>query len=309
MKLSLINWVNIALVVMFGFFSSTVEGQVVKIKKTKKGYQYVDFYGRKLSKLAFEEAKLFGGIQGSYAAVKLNGKWGYVNQNIEIVIEPRFDDAQSFWSDRAIVKEGLSSYLIDRNGEISSRPYDSLVSYQEHYVAMRDSKYGVISKHDSILLDISFDSFGGKSDDGFIVKKEGQWGHYKDGVFNATDDVIAFTRFDVPAVFSSSCLEDEDLRSMISCSQRMMLTALYRNIVYPSKARGQKIEGTAVVRFRVNKYGEAEDFEITKDLGGGCGEEALRVVKKHLSKWARPAYLDNKPVSTYVNLPVKFKLA
>jgi protein TonB len=46
---------------------------------------------------------------------------------------------------------------------------------------------------------------------------------------------------------------------------------------------------------------------LLRDIGGGCGEEAVRVVKM-MPKWI-PGKQKGKPVRTQFNLPVKFKLS
>jgi protein TonB len=81
---------------------------------------------------------------------------------------------------------------------------------------------------------------------------------------------------------------------------------LAQEMRYPDIAKENGIEGTVVIRFIVNEKGEISDPVIVKDIGGGCGEEALRVVR------AMPAWLPGAnrgiPVKVQMNLPVKFKL-
>ncbi|MGK0365057.1 MAG: protein TonB, partial [Saprospiraceae bacterium] len=52
--------------------------------------------------------------------------------------------------------------------------------------------------------------------------------------------------------------------------------------------------------------GNTEEEEIMRDIGAGCGEEALRVVKM-MRKWV-PGLMNGKPVSTHCNIPIKFSL-
>jgi len=81
---------------------------------------------------------------------------------------------------------------------------------------------------------------------------------------------------------------------------------LAQEMRYPDIAKENGIEGTVVIRFIVNEKGEISNPVIVKDIGGGCGEEALRVVR------AMPAWLPGAnrgiPVKVQMNLPVKFKL-
>ena len=64
------------------------------------------------------------------------------------------------------------------------------------------------------------------------------------------------------------------------CAEKKMLTFIYSNIVYPSIARENGVEGVVVVRFIVEKDGSLSGLGLVRDIGGGCGEEAMRVLKK-----------------------------
>ncbi len=85
-----------------------------------------------------------------------------------------------------------------------------------------------------------------------------------------------------------------------------MMKFIYKNIKYPPIARENNIEGLVVVTFVVGKDGSINDIKVLRDIGGGCGEESVRVVKK-MPKW-NPGKQRGKPVQVQFNLPVKFKL-
>lgn len=297
-----------SLVLFFLLSITQIYSQSIKIKKTKKGYQYVDYHGNRLSKMYFEDAKDFRGID-SYAAVKLDGKWGYVNRDIEVVVEPKFDAADSFSQDVTIVRLDTSRYLINRSGTIISSPYDSLVQYSRDYVAILNGKYGLINKSDSILLKIDFENIGGKGKNRYLVKQNGKWGYFEDNIFTPVDkESIIFSRTDMPPIFSDECIGEKEIIKIKACSTNETLKTIYRNIRYPEEARAQKLEGTAVIGFEINKNGEIENPVIVRDIGLGCGEEALRVVTNYLNMWAKPAYLEGEPVRTAFNIPIKFRL-
>lgn len=46
-----------------------------------------------------------------------NGRWGYINQNNQWVIEPRFEDAQEFKGNRAAVKLNGKWGFINKRGD------------------------------------------------------------------------------------------------------------------------------------------------------------------------------------------------
>lgn len=79
-----------------------------------------------------------------------------------------------------------------------------------------------------------------------------------------------------------------------------------KNINYPEQARELGIQGTVVVSFVVRKDGKAADFKLLKDIGGGCGKEALRVVKS-MPYWL-PGEMNGMPVNVLFTLPIRFHL-
>ncbi len=95
------------------------------------------------------------------------------------------------------------------------------------------------------------------------------------------------------------------------CIEEKMNDYIYSNLEYPKLARENGVEGTVVVRFFVDKDGTIKEPELLKDIGAGCGQEAIRlitamdnVVKK---KWT-PGSARKKAVKVCFNLPIKFDL-
>ncbi|MCF8219411.1 MAG: energy transducer TonB [Bacteroidales bacterium] len=81
---------------------------------------------------------------------------------------------------------------------------------------------------------------------------------------------------------------------------------LQENIEYPQMARESGIEGTVFVTFVVEPDGSVTDVRILRGIGGGCDEEALRVVR-NMPKW-KPGKQRGKSVRVQFNMPIRFKL-
>ena len=81
---------------------------------------------------------------------------------------------------------------------------------------------------------------------------------------------------------------------------------LAKNIRYPEEARKASVQGRVVIQFVVNKEGEIAKAKVVRDIGGGCGKEAMRVVMA-MPKW-KPGKQNGKAVNVYYTLPVKFFL-
>lgn len=88
------------------------------------------------------------------------------------------------------------------------------------------------------------------------------------------------------------------------------MDALYQylaeNIQYPEQAKADGVEGRVMVGFVVEKDGSITDAEVLRGIGGGCDEEALRVVNA-MPNWT-PGKQNGEAVRTRFNLPVVFKL-
>jgi protein TonB len=82
---------------------------------------------------------------------------------------------------------------------------------------------------------------------------------------------------------------------------------LQDNIKYPQMARDSGIQGTVYVTFVVERNGNVTDVKILRGIGGGCDEEAVRVVQ-NMPKW-EPGKQRGKPVRVQFNMPIKFTLA
>lgn len=82
---------------------------------------------------------------------------------------------------------------------------------------------------------------------------------------------------------------------------------LQENIKYPTMARESGIQGTVYVTFVVERGGNVTDVKILRGIGGGCDEEAIRVIKA-MPKW-NPGKQRGKPVRVQFNMPIKFTLA
>lgn len=88
------------------------------------------------------------------------------------------------------------------------------------------------------------------------------------------------------------------------------MEALYKylaqNIKYPQLARDNNITGRVYVTFVVERDGSITGCRVLRDIGGGCGQEAIRVVKS-MPKWT-PGKQRGKAVRVQFNLPVNFNL-
>ncbi|NNF01364.1 MAG: energy transducer TonB [Bacteroidia bacterium] len=81
---------------------------------------------------------------------------------------------------------------------------------------------------------------------------------------------------------------------------------LQKNIKYPPVARENGISGTVYVNFVVTETGSITDIKILRGIGGGCDEEAVRVIRS-MPNW-KPGKQRGKAVKVSFNCPINFKL-
>jgi TonB family protein len=83
------------------------------------------------------------------------------------------------------------------------------------------------------------------------------------------------------------------------------LKFISENIVYPKEAISNKVEGFVHLVYTVNNIGEISDIQVTKGIGYGCDEEAVRVIRMMQYEPAR-----NRGIKMKVEMKTKihFKL-
>jgi protein TonB len=124
--------------------------------------------------------------------------------------------------------------------------------------------------------------------------------HQEEEIFVIAEDMPRFP----------GCEEMATKKEKEECARQKLLEYVYANIQYPAIARENGVEGTVVVSFVVEKTGEVKEVKLIRDIGGGCGDEALRVVNMMNAKngvWM-PGKQRGKPVRVLFNLPIKFQL-
>lgn len=90
------------------------------------------------------------------------------------------------------------------------------------------------------------------------------------------------------------------------CSNRNLIVYISDYLRYPEKAKALGLEGTVYIDFIITETGKVFAPKIVRDIGGGCGDIALEIVKD-MPDW-EPGIMKGNPVKVLLNLPVKFSL-
>jgi protein TonB len=122
-----------------------------------------------------------------------------------------------------------------------------------------------------------------------------------------TDPIPAWT----PPAQTEEPLQPEDV-IFITSEEAPVPPSAYReylakNIKYPAMAIQGNIQGTVYVTFVVEKDGSIANVRVLRGIGGGCDEEAVRVVQ-NMGNW-KPGRQQGTPVRVQFSMPIKFTLS
>ncbi len=258
----------------------------------------IDLYDDKGNRLSAKEyANIWGCRDGMLSVRTRNDYSGIIDTKGNEVIPTIYESARVA-ADRLIVvgKNNKTGVITPDSKEVIPFIYDKIE------VKNKDSIYVYTGPRDSIWFgsreSYELDAyFNGK------LKKNVE----KNIRINALNQREPLTLVEQMPLFpgcNESKFTDKDKLKM--CAEKEMLMFIYNNIKYPTLARIHGIEGMAVVSFIVEKDGFVTDPKILRDVKAGCGDEALKIVRR-MPKW-KPGTQDGKPVRVQFNLPVRFKL-
>ena len=79
-----------------------------------------------------------------------------------------------------------------------------------------------------------------------------------------------------------------------------------QNLKYPRLAQRSNIQGRVYIQFVVEKDGSLTDIKTIKGIGGGCDEEACRIIG-NAPRW-KPGKQRGQPVRVKMIIPIHFRL-
>ncbi len=124
----------------------------------------------------------------------------------------------------------------------------------------------------------------------------------------AQDSILVFAE-EMPR-FPGCEIPDSSLAFRQKCAEAALMDYMYKRLTYPPEAYEQGLEGTVVASFVVHTDGSLGDVKILRDVGGGCGEEVLRILhgmQEEGIRW-RPGYHEGRPVPVRFSLPIRFEV-
>ena len=100
--------------------------------------------------------------------------------------------------------------------------------------------------------------------------------------------------------------EEEEKENRKPCADAKLFNHLSNNLVYPPIAKEKGISGRVIIQFYVEKDGSIANVKVVRGIGGGCDEEAQRVIE-NMPKW-NPGLQRGRPVRVTYTIPIAFTL-
>jgi TonB family protein len=114
-----------------------------------------------------------------------------------------------------------------------------------------------------------------------------------------------FQPVDTTNIIYTSAAIDKTPKPVFPDKDMTLNQFISKNIIYPEAAYRQDISGKVNLGFIVEPTGRVSNIIIVKPVGGGCSQEALRLLK--LLHWM-PGIKDEMAVRTQMNLEIIFSL-
>jgi TonB family protein len=93
----------------------------------------------------------------------------------------------------------------------------------------------------------------------------------------------------------------------VKCTEQKIRDFVGNRLKYPPEALKKGIEGTVNVQFVVEKDGSITDVKYLNEIGGGCGAEAVRLVKM-MPRFKPGLSVKGDPIRVLYQLPITFRL-
>lgn len=115
-----------------------------------------------------------------------------------------------------------------------------------------------------------------------------------------------YTRLDTMPLFAGCPLAGMTPESAKTCSDQQLVAFISEHLLYPEAARQNGTEGIVYVSFVVSAQGMVTEPRLFNDIGDGCGDAALEVLRT-MPPW-QPGMKDGRPAGARLNLPIQFRL-
>ena len=146
-----------------------------------------------ISEDLLEKAHDYDDFSEGLIRIKHNGKYGFVDVNLNIKIPFIYDWAAYFKNGVAGVSKNGKSGFIDKNNEtVIPFLYDNVRHFGDNVVSVnRNGKWGAIDINNKTIIDFIYDDLGIMTSDGIEFCLNNKW-----GIMNVNEKIIVPCKFD-----------------------------------------------------------------------------------------------------------------
>ena len=193
--------------------------------------------------------------------MRVGSKWGYINLDGHMIINPQFDDAKPFSEDLAAVKiDGKYGYINKGGDIVIDAQYEETQdpSFKTGYAIVKlNKKYGIIDKNGKYIAEAKYDTIGSFFDGLARVSRQGGYGY-----IDETGSEVISTQFSSAQDFSNGYalvaqnLGEGNKWGLIDTSGNIIQKPIYTNL---------KKESNGLFSASYTLYGETIDILLSND--------------------------------------------
>jgi len=196
------------------------------------------------------------------------------------------------WNIAVIMKGTTSGTLTDAKGEYSIEVNDPLATLVYSCVGYKTEQI-LLDGHTAINVELQTDVLA------LDLSAEN----------NATishSQTPAVSHTDKPAAHEKDMYRIVEENPNYPGGMEALLKFQQTNLQYPASAKQNRVEGTVLVQYMIDKEGAVRQAKVMRGVSPDLDREALRVTNL-ITGWT-PATQNGKPIDRMVTMPVQFKL-
>lgn len=167
----------------------------------------------------------------------------------------------------------------------------------------RDGKYGIYEKDSKLKLPIIFDKVDTYIPGDNLLKYQGKWGTYKDGIFTVLSDPEFYSPD--KRAYAISCQNEYayKISSKHECEKQLVMDYIQEWF----QDRFENLKGVISMDLHIDKNGDVTEGKCIDSTNYMIGKELTEMVNTRMNKWY-PAVVDGQTVRSLVNLHFSFKI-
>ena len=239
------------------------EQNILKVKQNGQ-YGLINLSGKKILDCKYDKIEAIKGIENSLLIEK-DGKVGLCNSDGNIIIDVNYKNISALGEDYKngyiVTNEDGKYGVIDVNKTIILEPeYDDILPVYGNgkYVVKENGKYELIDKEKQVLISDGFDEIEEINGEQVIIKKNGKY-----GVINLEKEEIISTNYDELDYISNEnyIAKKAGKYGVISTEEKELLPFEYISIIYRKQARFIEAEKENAVETEI--YNEKLELKKT----------------------------------------------